>query len=194
MKYILMGTDNFTINAANAIIDTDNEICAMISMPLKFRPNNFVSIDSYAKKNKINYHEIKNINSKKSHSLLKSYNADFFFISWPKIINKNIVNIPKYCSIGTHPTDLPYNRGRHPLHWMITLGINKTKLSFFKMDTDIDSGDILLQKKFTINERDTINHFNKKLDIAAYQGTLQLTEKLSINPRYEGEKQTPPHS
>ena len=71
MKYILMGTDNFTINAANAIIDTDNEICAMISMPLKFRPNNFVSIDSYAKKIKLTIMKLRTLIQKNHIPCLK---------------------------------------------------------------------------------------------------------------------------
>ena len=47
------------------------------------------------------------------------------------LIKKEILEIPKKYCIGTHPTALPFNRGRHPLHWLIAIGIPKTALSFF---------------------------------------------------------------
>ena len=71
------------------------------------------------------------INSSKSIKILSYHRADFIFVSWPKIVKADILDTPKYFCIGTHPTNLPYNRGRHPLHWIIALGISETKLSFF---------------------------------------------------------------
>ena len=73
--------------------------------------------------------------------------------------------MPNNFSIGTHPTALPFNRGRHPLHWVIDLGISETKLSFFKMDEGVDTGNIILQCPFQIDEGDEIEDVNSKMNL-----------------------------
>ena len=75
---------------------------------------------------------------------------DFFVSSWPNLISNKVLKIPKFGVIGTHPTPIPMNRGRHPLHWMIALGISNSKISFFKMDETIDGGNILIQEPFIV--------------------------------------------
>jgi len=34
---------------------------------------------------------------------------------------------------------------KHPLHWIIALGITETKMSFYRMDAGIDTGNILIR-------------------------------------------------
>jgi methionyl-tRNA formyltransferase len=189
MKIVILGTSEFDIFCSNAIIDSGSQVVAMISIPHKARPNNSADISFYAKQNDIPYHELEDINSLESLNLLRNYAPDYIFVSWPKIIKEDVLNVPKIFCIGTHPTNLPYNRGRHPLHWIIALSIPETKLSFFKMDKGIDTGDILLQVPFTISSDDTINDLNGKMNQAAYEGTKKLCKKLQSHPSYQGEKQ-----
>ena len=189
MKIVILGTSDFDISCANAIIDSGSQVVAMISIPKKARPNNSVDISLYAKQRDIPYHEFEDINSLDSLDLLRNYAPDFILGSWPKIIKEDALNVSKNFCIGTHPTNLPLNRGRHPLHWAISLGILETKLSFFKMDEGIDTGDILLQVPFTLSPDDTINDVNDKMNHAAYEGTKKLCKKFQLYPSYQGDKQ-----
>ena len=69
----------------------------------------------------------------------------------PSIVAQSIsenLKIPTIGTIGSHPTDLPRNRGRHPLHWSIVLGFVKSKVSFFWMNKKIDDGKIILKKSY----------------------------------------------
>ena len=79
------------------------------------------------------------MNSAESLEYIRDKAPDYIFSSWPKLINNDVLAAPRYFVIGTHPTELPRNRGRHPLHWIIDLGIMKTSLSFFMMDQGIDT-------------------------------------------------------
>ena len=178
MKFIVLGTSEFTINCARAILDAGQSIVALISMPKELLPNNSVNIQLFASKNDIPYHELTDINCSKSFDLLNNYNPDYIFSSWPKIINKEILQIPSRFVIGTHPTKLPYNRGRHPLHWLISLGITETTLSFFQMDANVDNGRILLQIPFSINQKNTILDAVHKMNKIAYESTKELCRQL----------------
>ncbi|MBI2664013.1 methionyl-tRNA formyltransferase [Candidatus Woesearchaeota archaeon] len=177
MKIIILGTTEFTLNCAKAAMDSGAEP-VLISLPEKSRPVNSADTAGFAEQHKIPYYEIEDINSAESVSLLKKLKPDCILSSWPMIIGKEALAIPKMC-IGSHPTALPHNRGRHPLHWLIAMGIRESKLSFFRMDEGIDSGSILLQKPFAIEEHETIADAVEKVNAIAYEAAKQLCEQLS---------------
>ncbi len=189
MKLVLLGTSEFALRCADAMLESGNEICALISMPACALPDNSADVSQFAQAHNIPYHEIEDVNASHSISLIRGYAPDYLFVSWPRLLCRDVLEIPHLYCIGTHPTDLPYNRGRHPLHWLIVLGIRHTKLTFFEMDTGVDAGKVLLQIPFEIMDRDTIGDAAVKMNQAAYIGTKMLCERLRENPRYSGEEQ-----
>jgi len=189
VKFALIGNSTFTIQCAKALLDAKADISCMISMPEATRPNNSANINSFSHSNDLSYKEIEDINSDESIAFLLALRSDFILCEWPKILGKKVLETPKYHCIGTHPTELPHNRGRHPLHWSICLGISETKLSFFKMGESVDTGDIVLQIPFSINSDETICDVGKKLNNLAYEGTKNLYDILLANPLCYGEKQ-----
>jgi methionyl-tRNA formyltransferase len=56
--------------------------------------------------------------------------------------------------VGFHPAALPENRGRHPLIWALVLGLEETASTFFFMDEGADSGDLLSQRRISIEPAD----------------------------------------
>jgi len=189
IKFVVLSTSQFGINIANAILDSGHEISAIISMPKSSLPNNSTNIKQYATQKNISFHEFLDINSPNSIKILRQIDPDYIFVSWPKIIGKEVLDIPRNFCIGSHPTALPFNRGRHPLHWIIDLGINETKLSFFELDEGIDTGNIILQYPIQIANDDTITDVNSKVNLAAYESTKILCLKLILEPSYSKEKQ-----
>ncbi len=73
---------------------------------------------------------------------------------WPHIIKKELIEFPKHGFINTHPSYLPYNRGKHYNFWAL---VEQTPfgVTLHKVDTGIDSGDIIAQKKIKYNWTDT---------------------------------------
>ena len=179
MKFIVLGTSDFTLACTRALIKCNVTVSALISLPEEGRPLNSADIASFAKKSNVNYMEFNDINSAESLKYIYEKSPDYIFSSWPKLINNDVLAIPKYFVIGTHPTELPRNRGRHPLHWIIDLGIMKTSLSFFVMDKGVDSGDILLQLPILIDEQDSIVDINAKVIRSAEYGVQKLIPSLS---------------
>lgn len=189
MKFIVLGTSEFTLSCTRALIDSGAEVDALISLPKRLLPLNSVDIYHFAKKKGIPYYELEDINSPRGIRLIKSFRPDYIFSSWPKIIKSRVLGLPKRYCIGTHPTALPFNRGRHPLHWLITLKIPRTKLSFFIMDKGVDTGRVLLQSPFKILAGDTVIDLAEKMNSAAYWGTRELVKRLLKNPGYRGTAQ-----
>ncbi len=189
MNFIVLGTSEFTLCCARAIIDSNCRISAIISMPVQALPLNSADVAGFADEKGIPYHEIEDINAHTSVDMLRSYTPDYVFSSWPGILKKEALDVPQKFVIGSHPTDLPFNRGRHPLHWLIVMGITRTKISFFNMDEGIDSGNLLYQHPFTISHEDYIEDAAVRMNNAAYEGLKILCNKLSEEPFYAGAEQ-----
>lgn len=190
MKFIVLGTSGFILSCVQAIIDAGENVCALVSLPEDERPHNSADVVGFARKRRVPYCEISDINSFASTKLLKKYSPDYILSSWPKILGKAVLEIPKRYCIGTHPTALPFNRGRHPLHWLIVLGIRRSKLSFFVIDQGVDTGNILLQIPFEIAPLDSIEIAVATMNKAAYLGTTRLIKKLCSDPLFQGKKQS----
>ena len=189
MKCVVLGASEFALKCADGVIAADAELASLISMPEYLRPNNSVDVASFADEHGVPYHEVDDINSPISVDLIQSCSPDYIVSTWPKMLHKEVLEAPAHYCIGTHPTALPYNRGRHPLHWLIALGVKTSSLSFFRMDEGSDTGDILLQVPVELNGNDTIASLTEKVNEAAYTGTKELLQRLLLQPQYFGSEQ-----
>ncbi len=85
--------------------------------------------------------------------MIKGINPDYIFvIGLSQLIGREIINSASKGVIGFHPTPLPKFRGRAAIVWQILLGIRQTKCSLFFIDEGMDSGDILGQEEYTIED------------------------------------------
>lgn len=183
-KCIVLGCSKFTASLVEGILQSNNEILAIISMPKECRPNNSYDLENYAKKNNIKYEQFNNINDEKCRLFIEKLNPNFIISSWHKIIKDEILNL---CPIiGTHPTNLPKDKGRHPLHWLLARGVKKSTLSFFKMDNSIDGGDIYLKLPYKISKKDDINTLNLKINKLAKTGIKKLLKSEFLLKKQRG--------
>lgn len=69
-----------------------------------------------------------------------------------EIFKKNLINLaPKGC-LNLHTALLPKYRGLMPTFWVLKNNEKETGVSVFYVDEGIDSGDIIVQKRFKIPE------------------------------------------
>ena len=179
----MLGTSYFTLACAKAILDAGCEISLMVTLPKTLLPLCSANIMKFSESQGLPWIESEDINSEKTLTYLRKYNPDYIFSSWPMILKEKILKLPKYYCIGSHPTDLPHNRGRHPLHWLIILGYQESKISFFVMTEGVDSGDLISQESFQISSTDTIREVNESMNVAAYRGIITLCRNLLAGER-----------
>tara|TARA_B100001250_G_scaffold132200_1_gene112925 strand:+ start:432 stop:1316 length:885 start_codon:yes stop_codon:yes gene_type:complete len=124
----------------------------------------------------------KNINSKATEKWIKKYDPDLIICcGWSSILKKNILNLPKYGCIGYHPSDLPMNKGRHPIIWSIFLGLKYCFSTFFVMTNKIDNGTILSKEKTKIKKYDNATSIYKKLNSIASKQIIKILKNLNKN-------------
>ena len=102
----------------------------------------------WAEENGIAYIQPKTLRDKEVIGSIKKYgDFDFFvLVVYGKILPKEILDIPKRGIINVHPSLLPKLRGPSPIKGAI-LSQFETGTTIMKLDSEVDHGPILAQKK-----------------------------------------------
>lgn len=139
--------------------------------------SDYASFEHITNKYKIKHVRTNNINEKKNILLLQNIQPDIILVmGWSQIIKDELLKIPKIGILGSHPTELPKYRGRAPIPWTIIKELKESALTFFFMDSGIDSGDISNQHKFEISYEDDASTLYQKITSL---GKEMLIETLS---------------
>lgn len=149
---------------------------------------------NFSKKYNIDYLYPVNINSKKFIEKAKSYNCDLFVsLSFNQIFKETIINLPRLKTINCHAGKLPFYRGRNILNWALINDEKEFGITVHFIDSGIDTGDIILQKSYPINDDDD---YSTLLEVAfeecatllydsvllLIKGTETRIEQKSIHP------------
>jgi len=103
-------------------------------------------------------------------------------LGWRTIINLNLCGKLKHGIIAAHFSLLPKYRGFAPVQWAIINGESETGVTLFKIGNDeIDSGDVILQKKIKILKNDTSFDVIEKLSDFSVEMYLQFIKSAEKN-------------
>lgn len=67
---------------------------------------------------------------------------------WPKILKKPLIETPHQGFINTHPSLLPYGRGKHPNFWAL-VEESPFGVTLHRVDAGVDTGEIVAQQEIT---------------------------------------------
>lgn len=102
-----------------------------------------------------------------------------FCVGWPNLLDEGLLAIPRHGVVGYHPTDLPRNRGRHPIIWALALGLEETASTFFRIDGGVDSGPILSKVKVPIGPDDDAGLLYARLIEVARAQLPEIVRRLA---------------
>lgn len=184
MKIIILGNILFTEKIINYLIKKKIIIVGIVSQNNRKIKDDFTDLSKIAKKNRLPYLETSNINSKKSINWIKKKNCNLIIsIGWSQIIKHNFFKLVKKKIIGYHPSELPKNRGRHPIIWSLVLNLKKTASTFFHMSEKIDVGQIIDQKIITIPKHYTSQNLYNALCKIAQKQLLNIIKFKKFNKK-----------
>tara|TARA_B100001564_G_C20620107_1_gene661933 strand:- start:304 stop:1257 length:954 start_codon:yes stop_codon:yes gene_type:complete len=171
IKIVFMGTAEFGIPTLKVLNDNFklNGIITNYDKPsgrglkIKFSP-----VKKFAIENNIKYLQPKNLKNEDFIKKIKSLNPDFIIVVAFRMIPEKVWKIPKHGTINLHASLLPNYRGSAPINWVIINNEQETGVTTFFIDENIDTGDILLQRKIKIDNKINAGDLHDKLkDIGA---------------------------
>ena len=109
-----------------------------------------------ALENNIPLFQHKNVNSEEFIKNLKATKSDLFVsLAFNQIFKSQIIEMPELGVINCHAGKLPEYRGRNILNWALINDEKEFGITVHYIVEGIDTGDIILQKCFQINDSDT---------------------------------------
>lgn len=169
MKSILIGSVVSSQIVLEEMISANFAIDMVFSLNEVYSNNvsGYYPIHETAEKYGIPYTKFKKISSEDNIKIIEEIKPDYIFvIGLSQMIDKRLLDIPTKGCVGFHPTPLPQYRGRAAMVWQVILGVHETKCSLFMLDEGMDSGDILGQEKYVIEDTDYAKDIEEKLCIA----------------------------
>lgn len=120
------------------------------------------------------------LNTQESIDWIRSKAPDVIFcFGWSRLIREPLLSLSPLGVIGFHPAALPANRGRHPIIWALVLGLDQTASTFFRMDHDADSGDIISQEMLDIHSSDNAYTLYERISQLALSQLRDFVPRLS---------------
>ena len=120
-------------------------------------------IKELAKKNRIPFLHIDDINSEKSREFMKEKNPDYL-VSCLLLqkVSKEVLEIPRKNSINFHPALFTQHRGTWSAFWAILTNSRKWGATVHIMTENFDEGEIVVQKRFGIDKNESIFSVSQK--------------------------------
>jgi methionyl-tRNA formyltransferase len=94
---------------------------------------------------------------------LSEEEADLFVVaSYGKIVPQAVLDLPPLGALNVHPSLLPLYRGATPLQSVLRDGRRESGVTIILMDAGMDTGDIVLQERTPIGERETYGELHDR--------------------------------
>lgn len=169
MKIVYFGTPEIASSQLEAIISAGYEVAAVVTVPDKPAGRGKKIQSSHVKETALKYGlpimQPVSLKSPEFIEELSSLNADMFVVVAFRMLPEVIWSMPRLGTFNLHASLLPQYRGAAPINHAIINGEKETGLTTFLLDKEIDTGEIILQEKVVIEEKETAGTLHDKLMI-----------------------------
>jgi len=188
MRIIFMGTPEFAVASLDALINSGAEIVAVVTAPDK-PSGRGQKVNESAVKKYAALHGLRTLQPVKLKDPLflddlRTLKADLQVVVAFRMLPEVVWNMPPKGTINLHASLLPDYRGAAPINWAIINGEEKSGVSTFFLQQEIDTGNILFQDTVAISEDETAGELHDKLMVAG-ASLLVKTVKAIDEGNYE---------
>jgi|LSQX01.3.fsa_nt_gb methionyl-tRNA formyltransferase len=196
MIVVFMGTPEFAVPSLNRLKESGFNIPLVITQLDKRRGRGkklqFTPVKEKALELGIEVFQPKNVNSDEAFEKLNSIKPDLIVVvAYGQILDKEILELPKYGCINVHASLLPKYRGAAPINWAIIDGEMKTGVTIMDMEEGLDTGDMILKTSIPIEDGDDYITIHDKL---SHLGGEMLIKAINLILEEKAIKEVQDHS
>lgn len=201
LRIIFMGTPQFAVPSLDRLYQAGLIIVGVITAPDKPAGRGMKITESavkkYAIEKKLKILQPEKLKDPSFIEELKALNADVQVVVAFRMLPEIVWNMPPLGTINLHASLLPQYRGAAPINWAIINGEKETGVTTFKLQQEIDTGNILLQQKIGINDDETAGSLHDKMMEAGASLLLKTINQMaegSLKQISQSSIAGPPHS
>ena len=167
LRIVFMGTPEFAVASLDALLKAGCAIVGVITAPDKPAGRGMKMTESAVKKYAVEHHlnvlQPDKLKNPEFLTTLKSLNADLQIVVAFRMLPEVVWNMPPMGTLNLHGSLLPQYRGAAPINWAVINGESETGVTTFKLKHEIDTGDLLLQERFSIGENETAGEVHDRM-------------------------------
>jgi len=185
MRIIFMGTPDFAVASLKALLDTGENVVAVVTAPDKpagrGQKLQQSAVKRFALENGLPVLQPVKLKDPDFINELASYQADLQIVVAFRMLPESVWNMPPKGTVNVHASLLPQYRGAAPINHAIIQGEKESGVTTFLLQQEIDTGNILFSKKVPILDSDTAGMLHDKLMEAGAEVLLQTVQAIKTN-------------
>jgi methionyl-tRNA formyltransferase len=167
LRIVFFGTPEFAVASLAAMVDAGLNVVAVVTAPDKPAGRGMQlrapEVKEYAVAQNIPVLQPDKLRNTQFLEALQDYHADLQVVVAFRMLPEVVWNMPPMGTINVHASLLPQYRGAAPINWAIINGETETGVTTFKLQHEIDTGNILLQEHVRILPEDNVGSLYEKL-------------------------------
>lgn len=167
LRIVFMGTPDFAVESLKALVDGGYHVVGVITAPDKpagrGQRMHETAVKQYADSQGLTILQPEKLKHPDFLEALRSLRADLQVVVAFRMLPEVVWNMPELGTFNLHASLLPKYRGAAPLNWAIINGEMESGVTTFKLQHEIDTGNIIFQEKVAIGEDDNVEVLHDNL-------------------------------
>lgn len=177
LKIVFMGTPEFAVETLRALVEGGYNVVAVVTQPDKpvGRHGSVLrapAVKEYALSVGLPVLQPEKMKDAGFIEQLRGYHTDLQVVVAFRMLPEIVWAMPRFGTFNVHAALLPQYRGAAPINWAIINGETETGVTTFFLDHDIDTGKIILQKRFPIPDDADVEY--------VYDGLMHLGAEIAL--------------
>ena len=172
-----MGTPEFAVGTLRALVEGGYNVVAVVTQPDKpvgrhqdtLQPS---LVKQYALEHGLPVLQPVKMKDAEFLEQLRGYDADLQVVVAFRMLPEVVWAMPRFGTFNVHAALLPQYRGAAPINWAVINGEKETGVTTFFLDHDIDTGRIIMQKSFKVEDDYDVEN--------VYDGLMNLGAEIAI--------------
>ncbi len=185
LRIVFMGTPEFAVASLHALVQAGCNIVGVITAPDKpsgrGMKTNESAVKKYASEKGLHLLQPEKLKNPEFLQELKNLQADLQIVVAFRMLPEVVWSMPPMGTVNVHGSLLPDYRGAAPINWAIINGEKQTGVTTFKLQHEIDTGDILLQQTIAIRDDETAGELHDKMKETGAQLLVKTIQGLADN-------------
>ncbi|MFT4202573.1 MAG: methionyl-tRNA formyltransferase [Chitinophagaceae bacterium] len=183
LRIIFMGTPEFAVASLEALLQAGAHIVAVVTAPDKPAGRGMKlsqsAVKQYAVAHQIPVLQPEKLRNPEFIQQLKDLKADLQIVVAFRMLPEIVWNMPPLGTVNLHGSLLPQYRGAAPINWAVINGDTQTGVTTFRLQHEIDTGEMLLQATMPIGENDNAGTVHDTMMALGAKTLVETVERLA---------------
>ncbi len=182
LRIVYMGTPDFAVESLRCLVEGGYNVVGVITMPDKPAGRGhkiqYSPVKQYALEHNLPLLQPEKLKDEGFIESLRAWKADLQIVVAFRMLPEVVWNMPRLGTFNLHASLLPQYRGAAPINWAVINGDTETGITTFFLKHEIDTGEVIQQKRIPIADTDDVGTVHDKLMLLGGQLVVETVDAI----------------